>query len=405
MMYQYFNDLAAGLQAKIDENPEKTNARKKYVREVAKLGSRLYSENQSIAWCGICVPFDLLNVMGVTSCFVEFVGALMATNEIADHSIVLAEQAGYASDTCAYHRSVTGAFLENILPVPDFVIGTSSPCTAGLTVMENMARVMKKDLFVLNVPQIPTDQNVRYLADQIRDLVSFISDHTGQALDKERLKEAVQKTNQTRSLLLEIYDYAAMVPSPVNSKLLRDFGIVLPLFFGTDGVIEVCKAYRDELKGTIDSKKSGIEDEKIRLMWIQNRIQFKTDIDNMLEEEFHANIVIDELNTINWGPIDPEDPYEGFARRIISLPIGTDIEHRMKHMKDLAEKYKIVGAINPCHWGCRQGTGSRGMIGKGMKEIGIPVLNLEVDCVDSRNFAPNQVRTRIEAFMEMLENQ
>jgi benzoyl-CoA reductase/2-hydroxyglutaryl-CoA dehydratase subunit BcrC/BadD/HgdB len=71
----------------------------------------------------------------------------------------------------------------------------------------------------------------------------------------------------------------------------------------------------------------------------------------------------------------------------------------------LARAYKLDGAINPCHWGCRQGTGARGLISDGLKEINVPVLNLEVDCVDTRNFAEGQLRTRIEAFMEMLESQ
>jgi benzoyl-CoA reductase/2-hydroxyglutaryl-CoA dehydratase subunit BcrC/BadD/HgdB len=70
----------------------------------------------------------------------------------------------------------------------------------------------------------------------------------------------------------------------------------------------------------------------------------------------------------------------------------------------LAQKYRIDGAINPCHWGCRQGTGVRGLIAQGLKAIDIPVLNLEMDCVDERNFTEGQVRTRLEAFVELLEN-
>ena len=35
-------------------------------------------------------------------------------------------------------------------------------------------------------------------------------------------------------------------------------------------------------------------------------------------------------------------------------------------------------------------------------DTGVPVLNLEVDCVDKRNFAEGQLRTRLEAFIEML---
>jgi len=79
-------------------------------------------------------------------------------------------------------------------------------------------------------------------------------------------------------------------------------------------------------------------------------------------------------------------------------------KRRIKHIIELAEAYRIDGAINPCHWGCRQGTGARGLIDSSMKEIGVPVLNLEVDCVDRGNFAEGQLITRIEAFMEMIES-
>ena len=68
MMYQYFKDMAAGIEAKILQDSNLPNPRKKYALETARLGSRLYSGNNAVAWCGLAVPFDLLNVMGITSC-------------------------------------------------------------------------------------------------------------------------------------------------------------------------------------------------------------------------------------------------------------------------------------------------------------------------------------------------
>jgi len=122
----------------------------------------------------------------------------------------------------------------------------------------------------------------------------------------------------------------------------------------------------------------------------------------MLEKVYRANIVCDELNDIYWDPIDPENPYHGMARRAIAQPLNGSIQRRIEHLQKLARNYKLDGAINPCHWGCRQGTGARGMISDGLKEIGVPVLNLEVDCVDTRNYAEGQLRTRIEAFSKPL---
>ncbi len=67
MMYQYFKDMVAGIEAKILQDPDLPNPRKKYALETARLGSRLYSGENTVAWCGIAVPFDLLNAMGITS--------------------------------------------------------------------------------------------------------------------------------------------------------------------------------------------------------------------------------------------------------------------------------------------------------------------------------------------------
>ena len=139
-------------------------------------------------------------------------------------------------------------------------------------------------------------------------------------------------------------------------------------------------------------------------MWIQNRIQFNNPLVELLEKDYRANIVSDELNDIYWDPIDPQDPYTGMARRSIAIPLNGSMQGRIEHLQKLARTYSLDGAINPCNWGCRQGTGARGLISDGLKEIGVPVLNLEVDCVDKRNFAEGQLRTRIEAFIEMLES-
>ena len=84
MMYQYFKDMAAGIETKILQDPDLPNPRKKYALETARLGIRLYSGKDTVAWCGVAVPFDLLNAMGITSCFVEFVGAVLAANDTAD---------------------------------------------------------------------------------------------------------------------------------------------------------------------------------------------------------------------------------------------------------------------------------------------------------------------------------
>jgi benzoyl-CoA reductase/2-hydroxyglutaryl-CoA dehydratase subunit BcrC/BadD/HgdB len=402
MMYEYFKEMASGIEAKILQEPDLPNPRKKYALETARLSSRLYSDTDHVAWCGLAVPFDLLNAMDITSCFVEFVGAALASAGLANSFLEEAEKAGFVGDTCGFHRAVIGAARKGIMPEPDFLIASTCPCSGGIAVLENLAHLFKKDLFVLNVPQEETEQNVRYLADQIKKMIDFITQHTGVSLDEDKLRRAVEKTNRAREIMQDMYRLAQKVPSPTDGRLLINFGIVILLFLGTDAAIDIAQAYKDEFSARIDKGIQGVPDEKLRMLWIQNRIQFKNPLVELLETEYQANIVSDELNDIYWDSIDPDDPYTGMARRAIATPLNGNMRSRIQHLQKLARKYKLDGAINPCHWGCRQGTGARGLISNGLKKIGVPVLNLEVDCMDTRNFAEGQMRTRIEAFVEML---
>jgi benzoyl-CoA reductase/2-hydroxyglutaryl-CoA dehydratase subunit BcrC/BadD/HgdB len=402
MMKPYFDDLVAGIETRLADDPASRSPRKVYALEVARLGQRLYGGAEKVAWCGVTAPFDLLAAMGVTSCFVEFVGAMLAATGMEGVFLEEAEHAGFAGDTCGYHRAVLGAARKDIMPVPDFLIATSSPCTGGLAVMENLARHFEKDLFVLNVPQEPTDAGVRYLAAQVRDMAAFVSDHTGSPLDPARLREAIVHTNRARELLRETYQLAQHVPSPATGRMMGNFGIAMALLLGTEAAVEVARTYRDDFARKVEDSQGGTDRENLRLLWIQNRIQFKNPLIEILEKDYGAVVVADELNAITWEAIDPEDPYEGLAQRAISIPFNGQGHRRIAHLQTMATAFKVNGAINPCNWGCRQGTGARGLIGEGLKAIGVPVLNLEVDCIDSRNFAEGQLRTRLEAFAEMI---
>lgn len=402
MIGAYFEDLESRLERILDRRAGRVNPRQIYAYETARLGRRLFSGQEKLAWCGLLVPFDLLSAMGLVSCFVEFVGAELAMTDRVGPLLSAAEAAGYGSDTCGFHRAVLGASLEGLMPVPDFLIGTTGPCIGGLAVLENLATTFNRDFFLIEIPQTDSPEAVRFLTRQLEAMVDFVTAHTGQPLDRERLRESLTLTNQARELMLDVYDLAKGVPSPASGADLTNFGFVLPLMFGTQAAVRIAGAFRDHYRARKIAGTSGVPGERLRLMWLQNRIQFKEPLVRMLENEYRAAIVVDELNDIQWEPIDLEDPLPGLARRMISIPFTRAAEQRVAHLRRLAEAYRVDGVINPCHWGCRQGTGARGLVTEGLKQIGVPVLNLEVDCADPRNFAEGQLKTRLEAFVEML---
>ena len=402
MMLEYFKELESGLEAKLQEAGLQTRARKKMALEIARLGIRLYSGESQVAWCGVAAPFDLLNAMGVTSCFVEFVGAMLASTGNVAPMLELAEQAGYATDICSYHRAINGAAVQGLMPEPDFLIATTCPCSSGMATVENMARHFKKDLFVLDIPSREDQESVRYLAAQLHSLVEFVTAHTGRPLDPAQLSTTMERANRAREILVEVYQLAQSVPTPARRRDLVNFSFIMMLLAGTQAAIETAEVYRDEFKQKVASGTAGVEGEKLRLLWIQNRIQFKNPLEKWIEEEFGAAVVVDELNDVTWDPIDPQDPYPGLAARVLSFPLNGPIERRIEHLQRQTRDYKVDGVLAPCHWGCRQGTGARGLMSDGLKQIGVPFLALEVDCIDPRQFSEGQLRTRLQAFIEML---
>jgi benzoyl-CoA reductase/2-hydroxyglutaryl-CoA dehydratase subunit BcrC/BadD/HgdB len=405
MMLEYFQNLETGLEAKLKETGLQARARKKMALEIARLGIRLYSGEDRVAWCGVAAPFDLLNAVGVTSCFVEFVGAMLASTGNAAPMLEAAEQAGYATDICSYHRAINGAALQDLMPRPDFLIATTCPCSSGMATVENLARHFEKDLFVLNIPSREDRESVRYLADQLRSLVEFVAAHTGRPLDPACFRETMERANRAREIMIEVYNLARTVPTPARRRDLVNFSFIMMLLMGTEAAIETAEVYRDEFKRRVAAGAGGVDGEKLRLLWIQNRIQFKNPLEKWIEEEFGAAVVVDELNDVTWDPVDPQDPYPGLAARLLSFPLNGPIERRIEHLQRQAKGYQVDGVLAPCHWGCRQGTGARGLMADGMKQIGVPFLALEVDCVDPRQFSEGQLRTRLQAFFEMLQNQ
>jgi benzoyl-CoA reductase/2-hydroxyglutaryl-CoA dehydratase subunit BcrC/BadD/HgdB len=403
-MHDFFANRVSSIRAAIGREPDRPNANKKYAREISQLGQRLFSGNSKVVWTGICAPFEVLNAMGLTACFVEFMGGVVASSGLGDWVLQEAEQNGYPADMCGSHRAVLGAAKKGLLPEPEFLIATTSYCSGGLAVLEVLAREFNKDLFVLHVPQTDTSDNVTYLADQIRDMTEFVSDHTGERLTRDRLAEAIEQSNRARELMVSMYELARAIPTPVKSKDLRNFGLLMPLFMGTRRAIDIAQAYTDEFTLRLDERANGQDEECLRLMWLQTRIQFTNPVIDWLEDRLGACVVVDELNRVHWSGLNPDDPYEGLARRMITLGLNGTTENRINILRSLAEEYHIDGVINPCHWGCRQSSGPKGLIEKAFTKMDVPALTLDVDIIDSRNFAEGQLKTRIEAFIEVLKS-
>jgi benzoyl-CoA reductase/2-hydroxyglutaryl-CoA dehydratase subunit BcrC/BadD/HgdB len=54
-------------------------------------------------------------------------------------------------------------------------------------------------------------------------------------------------------------------------------------------------------------------------------------------------------------------------------------------------------------WGCRHFNSLSQLVKDGLrKEMDVPFFILDLECIDKRNYSKEQVRTRLDAFLEIL---
>ncbi|MEK7778247.1 MAG: 2-hydroxyacyl-CoA dehydratase family protein [Chloroflexota bacterium] len=71
-----------------------------------------------------------------------------------------------------------------------------------------------------------------------------------------------------------------------------------------------------------------------------------------------------------------------------------------EHVAGLAREYRASGAIMLLEKFCHPHEWDAPTIEKGLKDVGVPTLILEVDVTVPRG----QIRTRVEAFLEMISS-
>ena len=74
-----------------------------------------------------------------------------------------------------------------------------------------------------------------------------------------------------------------------------------------------------------------------------------------------------------------------------------------QHVSELAQDLQSDGVINFCHWGCKQSSGGVMLLKEELDKKDIPLLILDGDGMDRRNSHDGQIRTRFEAFLEVLK--
>jgi len=244
-------------------------------------------------------------------------------------------------------------------------------------------------------------KNPAVLRQFVRELSLFkaaLEEWLGREVTEAALEEAIRVYNLNRKLLGQIYSLRKQDPPPLSGS--EALGLVLAgmLMDKAEHNRLLEQAYEEVASRRSDSP--GLP----RLMVISSE---NDDLELIrFIESLGTRVVVDD-NCVGTRYFLEEVPpgeglLEGLALRYIRKPLCPvkDIvgRERLSHILELAEEYRVQGAIFLKAKFCDPQEYDIPAISAALKEKNIPSLTLECDLVNP----VGQFRTRIEAFLEML---
>lgn len=366
--------------------------------------------NRPAIWHFLTLPQEPLRALDSTVLAPEFVGGVFAILGMAEKYLDLAAE-HMPEHICTLNRFPVGLSLSGDTALPDLMVyAATNPCDAGLVSYAVLEHAFQDiPFYCLDIPHVLNRRAVRYVAEQIQDLVRFIKTKLGLNMDLERLRQLIRVSNQTLDIQRKLFDFQKRKPCPAPSvaHILHGYANL-----GLPGIQEMLGWYQRQLDWIRQRAEAGpgaVPEEKIRLVWIANNIDFDFSIYEWLEQEYGAVSVACAMGFFSMDPIDPAADemgiYEGLALRTMRYPMPMNgrsaAEDYIQTSVRLAEEFDADAVVFAANTGCKYQWAAPKLIQDGVhRALGIPVLAFEVSPWDGRIVSTEAIKAKFASFLE-----
>lgn len=396
-----FKEVLDGFE-KATRLPENTvNARALLFNEWARLFQKAYEPGKKVIYTSVyAFPMEILAAFDVAPFDFELAGTMLSATPLGTPFMEAAEQAGYSTDLCSFHRTALGAFHKDSFPRPDLLITTSFFCDGKMKTNELLSRLYGRESQLLSVPPEINAESVAYVKKQLRAITGRIAETSGQRFDEDRLKEAVRHSNRARRMHLALLDLLKRPPFAWSSHFLPNFAILGRMFAGSEVHEKIYAAIIQEIEDRLKSGKAAPE--RHRVYWFAWSPTYRSNIFDVFKEHGVA-VPVSETLLMYWDEIDEGDPFTGLALRCLTDPFIGSVDRRAGGLEAVFGEYRIDGALLFATPACRHANAAYRVLRDRAAGLGVPFLLLDMDISDSRGYSPEQVKTRLEGFIELMD--
>ncbi len=373
-----------------------------------------------VVYGSVLMPQEILGVMGFVPVGGENVSATYAAKKVSQGFIELAETKGFTIDVCSYAKAQIGSFLANEsplgnMPKPDLILAENMSCSAFKGWFEALRWVTgNPPMVMLDVPPIHDDTSddefmgaVRYVEQQLRELISYLEQFTGRKFRWDELQERVAITGKAARGFFEFEELCKTVPAPISS--FDVFLQVVPILClrGRQEIVDYYKAVKAEVLERIAQRFSVVPDEKHRLYWDGIAVW------SSLKEQFLSlarrgavlvSAVYPNQLVGTFRDFDGSRPLESIARGLVGHKLNRGPAYHVDYITKLIRPYSVDGIIMQVSRTCKPNyLGQYNVIRTVSKNLGVPYVEIEGDMADPRFYSQDEVDAKIESFLEMIE--
>jgi len=368
-----------------------------------------------LAWVTSGVPVELLVAMGVETAYPENYGALLGAQRATVPLAQVAEEHGFSPDLCSYARSHIGSVLDprrapqGGLPKPDLLVACNNICGTVLKWYQVLAQLLRVPLFFIDAPYQHEpglqEHAVAYVSDQLGELVAWVTHHTGRRLHPQRLERTIRLSNEAVSLWRTIREMCRARPSPLNAPDLFTTMAPIVVLRGTRAAVWYYRRLEREVRGRVARGEGALlQEERYRLLWDNIAIWPHLFRFFNLFSSAGACFVVDTYTNAWSLSVDVDEPLHGLARTYSSVWINQSLQARAAQMVEMVRDFSVDGMVFHSNRSCKPySLGQYDLLDIVSRETGIPGLVIEADMCDTRLYAEEPIKNRVQAFIDQLE--
>jgi len=353
-------------------------------------------KGSSTVWVNLMAPSELLLSAGLNPVSAEGISGALSSMHLEDTAIAYSSQAGISDSLCTFHRASLGVSMRKLLPPPKLVMTTSILCDGNLPTFKRIAREYDVPFILIDVPRGRKPEAVGYVLSQLKAVIGTIEEITGTAFKMEELSMRLSYERELMENLEEIKSRAKDEYLPQHLYEHMNSLYVLHTLAGDSRIAEASRSIGERLEAIPENAR--------KVLWLHIPPYYDNELFNLFLPGSKNLVVANELMWDWMYPVDPQRPLESLAEKLVYNPLCGSVVDRGNFCLNLARNFGVDGVIHFSHWGCRQSAGGVSYLKKVFEEEDISFLELTGDCVDHASQGAGQLRTRTEAFLEIMEN-